>query len=190
MKKDDWGEALRDYVQTQRQRNPIPDRDTLSPEEEWHCRVIGGEFLQWDQRGLDQIMQQRYVLKAVGFDPEPLIVITTSMPGLVAMKEIAPEPPPDLVYLLHEEFQTWESQHPVHSMTFHIPSLEFLRTGGRRGRPPGPLGPSGTLRSPACGSIGPGRSGEGTAAPPASTCGSGRVRSWRCSMRPSRARSS
>lgn len=126
MKKDDWGEALRDYVQTQRQRNPIPDRDTLSPEEEWHCRVIGGEFLQWDQRGLDQIMQQRYVLKAVGFDPEPLIVITTSMPGLVAMKEIAPEPPPDLVYLLHEEFQTWESQHPVHSMTFHIHHWSFF----------------------------------------------------------------
>ena len=44
MKKDDWVEALREHVRGCRARAPIPARETLSPEEEWHCRVVGGEL--------------------------------------------------------------------------------------------------------------------------------------------------
>ena len=126
MNKDAWGEALREHARARRERVPIPARETLSAEEEWHCRVIGGEFLGWYRQGLGRILDERHVLSRKGFDEEPLIVITTSMPGLVAMREIVPDPPPHLIYLLHQEFNEWEKEHPVDSFTFHIHHWSFF----------------------------------------------------------------
>lgn len=150
MRKDDWGEALREHVRARRERSPIPERHTLSPEEEWQCRVIGGEFLQWNRMGLEHIHDQRHALGWLDFDPEPLIVITTSMPGLVAMREIVPEPPPDLFYLLHEEFQAWEGQQPMDSLAFHIHHWSFFEPADRevvfRARSSHPEAPASSLR--------------------------------------------
>ena len=61
------------------------------------------------------------------FDPKPLIVFTTSIPGLVAAQEIMPEPSEDLVYLLHSEFEEWQQQHSVDEFTFHIRHWSYFR---------------------------------------------------------------
>lgn len=126
MDKTRWTEELQQHVRARRQARPIPDRQTLTVEEEGQCRILGGEFLSWDRRGRAHVMSQRSVLRAAGFDPDPLYVITTSMPGLVALREIVPEPPPYLVYLLHEEFEPWEKTHPVDSFTFHVHHWSFF----------------------------------------------------------------
>jgi len=120
MNKQDWSVALRDFIREQRVHSPIPDRETLSVEEEWHCRIIGGGFRAWYTSRLREILLERSILKVVGFDPDPLIVLTAPMAGLVAAQELMEETPPNLVYLTHQEFKTWEIEHPVDSHTFHI----------------------------------------------------------------------
>jgi hypothetical protein len=120
MNKHDWSSSLKEFIQTQRQHIPIPSRDGLSEEEEWHCRIIGGEFMGWYERHLRDILGQRVALRVMKFDPDPLIVFTTTMPGLVAAQEIMPEPSENIVYLLQDEFKAWENEHPVHVFTFHI----------------------------------------------------------------------
>jgi hypothetical protein len=49
MNKQEWAVALKSFSQAQRRRNPIPERDYLSDEEEWHCSIIGGKFMSWNQ---------------------------------------------------------------------------------------------------------------------------------------------
>jgi hypothetical protein len=102
--------ALKSFVQVQRQLNPISDRESLMDEEGWHCRIIGGEFMGWKQRHLPDIIGQCKVLRMMGFDPQPLIVFTTTMAGIVTAQEIISRPSKDLVYLLHTEFREWEKE--------------------------------------------------------------------------------
>jgi hypothetical protein len=68
MKKQEWSTALKSFAQNQRQHNPIPNRDTLSVEEEWQCRIIGGEFISWYQQHLRGILGQRETLIIKNFD--------------------------------------------------------------------------------------------------------------------------
>lgn len=120
MNKREWTTALKSFVQAQRKAIPVPDRDNLTGEEEWHCRIIGGDFINWQQRRLHDILEQRTVLRIGAFDPEPLIVFTTSLPGLVAAQEITPSPPNNVVSLLHDEFTVWERRSPLDTFTFHV----------------------------------------------------------------------
>lgn len=127
MHKQEWLAALKAFVQKRSENNPISPRSTLSEEEEWHCRIIGGEWINWYQRHLRTILQERMVLRVQQFDPEPLIVFTTTMPGLVAAQQIMQEPPENLVYLLHSEFVAWEQHNPVDSFTFHIHHWSYFQ---------------------------------------------------------------
>jgi hypothetical protein len=127
MNKQEWSTALKAFAQAQRQQNPIPNRDTLSDEEEWQCRIIGGEFISWYQQHLRDIVGQRQTLMIKKFDPEPLIVFTASIPGLVAAQEIMSQPSESLVSLLYTEFDEWEKEHQVEEFIFHIQHWSYFR---------------------------------------------------------------
>lgn len=135
MDKQTWTENLKSYVLQQRQSHPIPDRATLSDEEEMQCRILGGEFMSWCRQPMNAILQQRHVLRVMEFDAEPVIVLTTSLPGLVAAAEIFGDENDDLVYLLDEEFQSWDgynsdanSQWHIHHWShFGLPNAEQLQ---------------------------------------------------------------
>ena len=120
MNKPEWSRALRSLAQTQRRQHPVPSREHLSAEEEWQCRLIGGAFIRWYQQQLRDILAQRTALRLIKFDARPLIVFTTTMPGLVAAQEILAEPAEGVVALLHTEYEAWEQDHPVDAFTFHI----------------------------------------------------------------------
>jgi hypothetical protein len=127
MNKQNWSVSLKSFTQAQREQTPIPLRNSLSEEEEWQCRIIGGDFLGWCQHHFRDILQQRMALRIGDFDPNPIIVFTTTMPGLVAAQEIMPEPSENLVYLLHSEFKKWEKKHLVADFKFHIHHWSYFR---------------------------------------------------------------
>lgn len=127
MNKQTWLTALKSCQQAELQVNPVPDRNNLSEEEEWHCRIIGGEFIGWYRHHLSEILQQRMALEIKQFDTEPIVIFTTSLPGLVAAREIIKEPTENLVYLLHSEFEEWEVRHPVDEFIFHIHHWSYFQ---------------------------------------------------------------
>ena len=127
MNKQEWSIALKSFSEEQRQLNTIPSRDSLSDEEEWQCRIIGGELISWYERRLPNILNERVVLRVMNFDPEPLIVFTTDLPGLVAAQSIIPAPSDDFVSLLHKEYEEWDRQHAVDEFTFHVHHWSYFR---------------------------------------------------------------
>ena len=118
MDKQEWSIALRSFSHSQRQSNSIPDRSNFSYEEEWQCRVIGGDLINWMHDRLPNILRERTALRK--FDPDPLMIFTTIMPGMAAAQEILLELSEQFVYLLHEEYEEWEKSHPIDEFTFHI----------------------------------------------------------------------
>jgi hypothetical protein len=133
MNKKEWSTGLKSFIQAQRELYPIPCRDSLTDEEESHCQIIGGEFCTWKQRHLPDIIKERIALSLMmKFDPKPIIIFTTSMPGLVAAKVIIPKPPNNLVYLHHTEYQEWEKEHSVDEFTFHIHHWSTIRKIDRK----------------------------------------------------------
>ncbi len=127
MNKKEWFAALKSFKQARCQYNTIPHRSSLSDEKEWHCRIIGGEFIGWYQHHLRGILAERLALRVRQFDPSPLIVFTTTIPGLIAAQEIMQEPPENLVYLLQSDFEKWEKQNLVDEFTFHIHHWSYFR---------------------------------------------------------------
>jgi hypothetical protein len=66
-------------------------------------------------------------LNVMQFNPDPVIVFTTSIPGLVVAHEILQILPTNLVYLHHADFEEWEQQHPVDRFTFHIHHWSYFQ---------------------------------------------------------------
>ena len=127
MNKHDWSTALREYATQCRNTLPIPDRESLSLEQEWHCRIIGGSFMDWLERHSTDMMKQRNVLRLMkDFDPSPIVVFTTSLPGLIAGQIAIPRPSDSFVMLRQTEFDAWNATHPVDSFTFHVQHWSYF----------------------------------------------------------------
>lgn len=115
-----WAAGLRRHIKTCRKKTPIPDRSSLSPEEEQQCRIIGGELLSWLKDAGPQVLAERKALKILEVDPDPLVVFTTSMPGLVAAKEIIPASEKRIACLLDKEFEAVLQKLPDENCQYHV----------------------------------------------------------------------
>ncbi|MEI6429559.1 MAG: hypothetical protein WCO45_14435 [Pseudanabaena sp. ELA607] len=130
MHKSQWLAKLTAFSNELYQNQPIPERITLTPEEESQCRMIGGDFISWQQNNLSHILMERHALRIKRFDPEPIIVFTSTTPGLVAAKQIINHVQDDLnhiIYLPHDDFKQWEQNNPIEEMTFHIHQWSYFQ---------------------------------------------------------------
>lgn len=128
-----WTEALEAFAREQRQEHPLPAREDLAGEEDWCYRIIGGDFISWSRQRLPDILTERLALRVKNFDPEPLIVFSTSTPGLVAARDIIPPEAEGVFCVPHEAFDGWDRAHPVDSFTFHVHFWSyFARPEGQR----------------------------------------------------------
>lgn len=101
----EWAEELREFVAACRAARPLPERDTLTPALEWQCRIVGGALLTWLHEHGPGFLQERAVMASlIGVDPDPVIVFTSDVPGLVAAEELLGSDHERVVFLLEEEF--------------------------------------------------------------------------------------
>jgi len=122
-----WTDALRKYAEAQRLTDPVPALSAFSVEEDWHRRIVGSELVGWAEDQIENILKQRCALRVLHFDPEPLVVFTTTMPGLFAFNEIFSGQSPVHVCLLEDEFRSWVKKHPDDDFIFHIHHWSFFR---------------------------------------------------------------
>lgn len=120
MTQQEYKDELQSFAVRQRRNHPVKHEKDLSEEEDWHRRIIGGSLMAWHEQRLNGILAERNALRFLDFDPKPVVVFTTTMPGLVAAQDIMGESPENFVYLLDEEFDTWKENHPDDGFKFHI----------------------------------------------------------------------
>lgn len=124
-----WGDALRAYVIERRAARPLPDRATLSAADEWRCRIVGGAFIAWLERHGPSFLREREVHRRVlGVDPDPLIVFTSDVPGLVAAAEILGSGSDRIVCLTEPEFDAWVALRPDAGFRHHVHVWSYLRS--------------------------------------------------------------
>ncbi len=116
-----WFEELRVYNQEAKSATPLPDRETFSLMEEWHCRIIGGALINWLKQIGPQFLQERQVLsRALGVDPDPFVVFTSDIPGLVAAREILGNEDERILYLSDTDYDNWIAENPDTQFQWHI----------------------------------------------------------------------
>ena len=122
MKQQEYKDELLSFAKRQRKDHPLKDAEDLAEdsEEDWQRRVIGGHLISWLDRRVRSISEQRHTMRVFHFDPKPIVVFTTTPPGIAAAKDIMGESPEDFVYLLREEFEHWEEKHRDEFFKFHI----------------------------------------------------------------------
>ncbi len=125
MHKSQWLTQLKAFSENLYRKQPIPERNTLTPEEEWQCRIIGGDLIGWQQHSLPHIAMNRHALKSGGFDPQPVLIFTSNMAGLVAAQEILSQAT-EIVYLPHHSFTEWCQANPM-SMTSYIHQWSYFK---------------------------------------------------------------
>lgn len=132
----EWISELRSHVDKLRDHHPLPDRQSLDPVEEWQCRIIGGALLNWLREIGPNFLQERQVMCGLlGIEPDPLVVFTSTAPGLIAATQIITSEIESVVFLKDEEFATWSRQHSDNEYRWHVhfwsyfaprPNQEFL----------------------------------------------------------------
>lgn len=128
---DEWKARLRAFFVDESGRDEIPPREELTDAQEMQCRIVGGALIAWLERHGPRMIQERSVLRAVGFEPNPLIVFTSNVPGLVAAREILGEQPERVVYMTEARFRDFLRANPdpryiwhVHHWSLFPPQLE------------------------------------------------------------------
>lgn len=107
-----FAQALRDEITQYHTAHPIPQREQLTPEQEWQCQVIGGELISWLEGPLMHIMGQRQILSKLRFfDSEPLILFSTTPAGLVAAQTIFETASDRVIFLDHGLWQQFSARY-------------------------------------------------------------------------------
>jgi hypothetical protein len=110
---------LRAHLAACRTRVPLPDRAALAPLEEWQCRVLGGHLIHWLEDWGPRLLEERSILPAnQPRDPEPLICFQSTLPGLIAAREILGEAPGRVLWGSPEEFEACPIQDDAYA--FHV----------------------------------------------------------------------
>ncbi len=110
----------------------MPSRESLTSIQEQHCRIIGGTLLSWLKHHGPQFLKERFVLsKILRIDPEPFIIFTSDIPGLVAAQEVIGQGATQIGFMLEEEYAssallrtTPEFRHHIHIWSFFRPVVE------------------------------------------------------------------
>lgn len=120
LNKIDWLHGLEHFLQIQRKNTPVPSVESLSDEQDWQRRVIGGDLISWARKHSSFVLEQRASLGFLDLDPEPVVVFTTSIPGLIAADDILGQAKHQWFYMLDTEYQQWLNQGTFDNYRFHI----------------------------------------------------------------------
>jgi len=117
----EWADDLRRFATACRSMRPLPERGTFTPAQEWQCRIVGGALLTWLREHGPRLLQERAVMATLlRVDPDPVIVFTSDVPGLVAANEILGSDHERVVMLLDEEFAEAEARAADHGFVRHV----------------------------------------------------------------------
>lgn len=131
----DWNEDLRAFVAAKRAEQPIPIQRTELTDAENAQRVeIGKSICAWlVNKQLTPILMFRHSHRATyDFDRQPTVVVTTSLPGLVAAKEIFRDSVA-VVYLLQHEYEEWTKVNPDNLQLLHVHIWSYFLPASRMG---------------------------------------------------------
>jgi hypothetical protein len=116
-----WFQRLQEHSQKCREALPIPDRHAISAAQEVQCQIVGGSLISWLQDTGPQFLTERRVLaKMMKVSPDPGVVFTSNMPGLVAAAEILGNDHEGIEYLLEDEYAQWIGQSPDATYRWHV----------------------------------------------------------------------
>ena len=118
-KQQEYKNELLAFAKRKHQDRPIEDPKELT-EQDWHRRIIGGSLVTWLDQRLPGVLAERRTLKVLDFDQESIVVFATTPPGVAAARDIMRDSREDFVYLLHEEFEHWQTKHRDDGFKFHI----------------------------------------------------------------------
>jgi len=111
--KQDWQSALTEHFDRECSAHPLPERAQLSKAEEHQCRLLGGTLVVWLERHGPRLLQEREVLRhSFEVESDPAIVFTSTVPGLVAAKQILDPRRVSIFYFLADAFTSFLSRHP------------------------------------------------------------------------------
>lgn len=129
-----WRTALARHFEREAIVRPLPDRRSFTPEQEFQCRVLGGALLQWGRYVPDHWLAERdFLSRDFKVDPDPVIIFVSSVPGLVAAREIHDPRPEYFVYLSAESYEEFIAQHPDHTFRWHVRYISQISTSLENG---------------------------------------------------------
>lgn len=116
-----WQAALLQHFENAYCLDPLPPREQLSPAQECQCRILGGALIEWLQRHGPCLLREREFLKSpMKLESEPIIVILSDLPGLVAAREILDPKPKFTLFFSRPIFEAFLVDHPDETFRWHV----------------------------------------------------------------------
>ncbi|WP_397385658.1 hypothetical protein [Prosthecobacter sp.] len=125
--KAEWATGLQEHLSVRQKDEPIPERENLTPMQEQQCRILGGHLIRWLQQWGPALIQERNFFADLNkWDKQPVIVILTDVPGLVAASEILGPPNDSLIYGKRQHVREYLTTTPDAEFTFHCELASYF----------------------------------------------------------------
>ena len=122
-----WAKGLQEHLAMRQKDQPIPERENLTPMQEQQCRILGGHLLSWLRQWGPALIQERNCFADMEkWDKQPVIVILTDVPGLVAASEILGPPNDSLIYGKHEHVREYLTTTPDADFSLHCELASYF----------------------------------------------------------------
>ena len=125
--RQNWQSALTEHFERESVAHPLPAREQLSKAEQFQCRTLGGTLISWLKCHGPRLLQERDALRyAFGVESDPAIVLTSTIPGLIAAKQILDPRPASIFFFSPEAFASFLAHHPDNTFRWHVVYSSFF----------------------------------------------------------------
>lgn len=120
--KETWSLDVTRFVASARGRDPIPDFPILTPLAQQKWTPLQSNLQYWLKDGLPFYLKDRAGMAKRGtdIDPEPLVIITSTLSGLSALKPLLKDTPGEFLWMTDAEYIKLQQHNPDSELRYHM----------------------------------------------------------------------
>jgi hypothetical protein len=121
-RREEWQAKIKAYFHEVYAAKVLPSRELMTKAENCQRQIIGSTIHAWLTDYGPKLLAERELIRGPfdAWDSEPVIVITSTVPGLVAACDMLSSDPTRVFYLTNEAFKVFHEQHPDPEFQWHV----------------------------------------------------------------------
>jgi hypothetical protein len=126
--RQEWQKAIAKHFDAEYAAHVLPSKELLTKAEDFQRRTIGSTIYHWLKETGPELLQERELVKDPfgDADSEPVIVLISTVPGLVAASDMMPSRQKRVFYFKENAFQRFFEQHPDPKYLWHVTYTSYF----------------------------------------------------------------
>jgi hypothetical protein len=126
--RQEWQDAIARHFDEEYAAHLLPSKELLTKAEDFQRRTIGSTIYHWLKETGPELLQERELVKDPfgDADSHPVIVLLSTVPGLVAASDMMPARQKRVFYFKEKAFNRFYERHPDPKFLWHVTYASYF----------------------------------------------------------------